>query len=71
MGQAKARGTSEVRTKEGIQKREAAEIARKQARAAEDAALTPEQRKRRKDAKLLLNTLLALTSENRILNMFR
>jgi hypothetical protein len=67
MGQAKARGTCEVRTKEGIQKRKDAQAARKLSLAAEEAALTPEQRKRRKDAKLLLSTLLAMTTVNFIL----
>lgn len=62
MGQAKARGTAETRTKEGVAKRIAAETARKQAIAEAEALLTPEQREHRKKSRLLLAQILALTA---------
>ena len=62
MGQAKARGTAETRTKEGIAKRIAAETARKQAIAEAEALLTPEQREKRRNTRLLLAQLLGMTA---------
>ena len=67
MGQAKARGTAEVRQKEGIEKAKAAEVARKRALFEAEAALTPEQRAKRKETTLLLATLMGMTVGNTML----
>ncbi len=69
MGQAKARGTAEVREKEGIEKRKAAEAARKQADIDAEKRMTPEQLERRKNAKLFLSQMMALTAGNTDLNI--
>lgn len=62
MGEAKRRGTLEHRVAEGkIASAKKAEEARKR-RLAQEASLTPEQRSKRKKAKMLLGTMLAVSA---------
>jgi hypothetical protein len=62
MGQAKQRGTFEQRKAEGIAKREEKELARRKAIAEAEAALTPEQRKKRKRAGMVLTSVLGMAT---------
>lgn len=62
MGQARLRGSLEQRQKEGIIKREAEEQSRRKAIAADEAALTPEQREKRKKAGMMLNSVLGIAA---------
>ncbi len=64
MGQAKKRGTFEQRQAEGIAKKEAQELERQMAMAKAEAALTPEQRERRKRANIVLTSLLGLAASS-------
>lgn len=62
MGEAKHRGTLEHRIAEAkIASAKKAEEARKR-RLAEEASITPEQRSKRKNAKILLGTMLAMSA---------
>jgi len=60
MGQAKQRGSFEQRQAEGIARREAEERQRLEAIAAAEAALTPEQRRKRCEAVRVLGTVAAM-----------
>jgi hypothetical protein len=62
MGQAKLRGSLEQRVAEAkIANAKRAQEARR-IKLAEEANLTPEERNKRKDAKLLLGTMIAMTA---------
>ena len=68
MGQAKARGTKDPRVIEGQQKARDKEDARKRALAEYEAALTPEERAKRKKAKLLLAGMMGMTPDTLRMN---
>lgn len=63
MGQAKQRGTFQQRQAEGIAKRKKAEIERLNAIAEAESRLTPEQRKKNYEARVILSTLLGIFSK--------
>lgn len=58
MGQAKQRGTLEVRKAAAVARQADANALRKAEDAAKEAALTPEQRERRRKSRMLLTTAL-------------
>lgn len=62
MGQAKARGTKEQRIIDGERKAFEKAQAQLKARQEHEAAMTPEDREKRKKAQMLLATMLAFTA---------
>ncbi len=63
MGQAKARGSYEDRKAIGEAKRALVEAERREYEAMIEASLTPEQRKKRQEARLLISTLAGMVNE--------
>jgi len=61
MGQAKARGSLETRIKESKAKKDNAEIARKEEIDRIEQNLTPKERNRRKNLRMIMSTLVALS----------
>ncbi|MEG0868202.1 MAG: hypothetical protein RSD49_07970 [Hafnia sp.] len=61
MGQAKARGSKELRVAEGIEKRQRLQAAYEQRQRDREAAMTPQDREKRKRAQMLMATTLGLT----------
>lgn len=63
MGQAKVRGTYEIRKAVAVEKAILDEAERKEQEAMIEASLTPEQRKKRQEARLLISTLAGMVNE--------
>lgn len=63
MGQAKARGSYEDRKTIGEAKKAQAEAERREHEAMIEASLTPEQRKKRQEARLLISTIAGMVNE--------
>ena len=66
MGQAKQRGTLEQRQAEGVARKEAERKAKQERLQAEEDALTPEQRAKRKAARLLLTQMMGFVAGSQI-----
>jgi hypothetical protein len=62
MGQAKARGSREERVVQGVEKREQLRAAYERRAIEREAAMTPQDRARRKQGRLLMATVLGLTA---------
>ncbi len=62
MGEAKRRGSFEQRQAEGQIKRAEEQRERERQRAEYEASLTPEQKRKRHEARLLLTTVLGMTA---------
>ena len=67
MGEAKRRGSIEIRKAEGIAKHKQAEQDRDAARKAYEDSLTPEQKEKRKKARLLLTSIVGIAASSKIL----
>lgn len=61
MGQAKDRGSREVRVAQSVERRRAEDAVRRELEALRLAAMTPEERKRRRQSQMALAALVGLT----------